>query len=99
MGSIGGCQNALPDPRKTLYGVKNGKSMLDRREWDVAEEKLSAYDENETADDGGSDADVESVLMRLRLVVRCSTPPPLFISLSSVSTEAKGRASPARWKF
>jgi len=42
VGSIGGCQNALPDPRKTLYGVKNGKSMLDRREWDVAEEKLSA---------------------------------------------------------
>ena len=42
VGSIGGCQNALLEPRKTLYSAKNGKSMLDLREWDVAEEKLSA---------------------------------------------------------
>ena len=42
VGSIGGCQNALLKLQKTLYGVKNGKSMLDRRKWDVTEEKLSA---------------------------------------------------------
>lgn len=55
----------------------------------------SAYEENDTAEDGGSDA--ESVLMRRRFVVLC----PLLVvtSVSKVSTPENGSASGGVWKF
>ena len=96
--SIGGCQNALPEQQKTLYDEKKGKSIDERREWDAVEdwpEYESAYEENETAEDGGSDA--ESVLMRRRFVVLCSL--LVVTSVSKVSTLENGSASGGVWKF
>lgn len=62
------------------------------------EEYESAYDENETAEEGGSDA--ESVLMRRRFVVLCSLLVALVAtSVSKVSTLENGKASGGVWKF
>ena len=98
MASIGGCQNVLPEPQKTLYDEKKGKSIEERREWDTVEESPeyeSAYKENETAEDGGSDAG--SVLMRRHFVVLCSL--LVVTSVSKVSTLKNGSASGGVWKF
>jgi len=55
----------------------------------------SAYEENDTAEDGGSDA--ESVLMRRRFIVLCSL--LVVTSVSKVSTLENGSASGGVWKF
>ena len=69
-GSIGGCHEPPRSMLNDEYGVK-GKSTEERCECEVdddAEVNESAYEANETADDGGSDAD--PLLIRRRFAER-----------------------------
>ena len=88
----------LPEQQKTLYDEKKGKSIEEQREWDAVEESPeyeSTYEENETAEDGGSNTG--SVLMRRRFVVLCSL--LVVTSVSKVSTLENGSAFGGVWKF